>query len=71
MVARRALMTDALTRSAPAAFAETPDVNRTSKHYQFISTSKVISALFEAGFEPTRAQQPKCAAADLRIMRGT
>jgi hypothetical protein len=56
-VARRALLPEALTQSAPAAFAETPDVNRTSKHYQFISTARVISALLEAGFEPTRAQQ--------------
>ena len=36
-----------------------PDVSRTSKHYQFISTARVIEALLEAGFEPTRAQQTK------------
>jgi hypothetical protein len=58
-VARRALLPEALTRSVPAAFAETPDVNRTSRHYQFISTARVIKALLEAGFEPTRAQQTR------------
>lgn len=57
VVARRALPTTALTQSVPAAFADTPDVNRTSKHYQFISTARVIAALLEVGFEPTRAQQ--------------
>jgi hypothetical protein len=51
-VARRALLPAALTQSVPAAFAETPDVNRTSRHYQFISTPRVIDALLEAGFEP-------------------
>jgi hypothetical protein len=59
MVARRALLPAALTQSVPAAFAETPDVNRTSRHYQFISTARVIDALLEAGFEPTRAQQTR------------
>jgi len=58
-VARRALLPSALTQSVPAAFAETPDVNRTSRHYQFISTARVIDALLEAGFEPTRAQQTR------------
>jgi len=58
-VSRRALLPEAITQSAPAAFAETPDVNRTSKHYQFISTARVITALREAGFEPTRAQQTR------------
>ena len=42
MVARRALLPAALTQSVPAAFAQTPDVNRTSRHYQFISTARVI-----------------------------
>jgi hypothetical protein len=59
MVARRALLLAALTQSVPAAFAQTPDVNRTSRHYQFISTARVIDALLEAGFEPTRAQQTR------------
>jgi len=59
MVARRALLPAALTQSVPAAFAETPDVTRTSRHYQFISTARVIDALLEAGFEPTRAQQTR------------
>ena len=58
-VARRALLPSALTQSVPAAFAETPDVTRTSRHYQFISTARVIDALLEAGFEPTRAQQTR------------
>ena len=58
-VARRALLPEALTQSVPAAFAETPDANRTSRHYQFISTARVIQALLEAGFEPTRAQQTR------------
>ena len=58
-VARRALLPEAITQSAPAAFAETPDVNRTSKHYQFISTARVIAALLDAGFAPTRAQQTR------------
>jgi hypothetical protein len=58
-VARRALLPSALTQSVPAAFAETPDVTRTSRHYQFISTARVIDALLEAGFEPTRAQQAR------------
>jgi Domain of unknown function (DUF932) len=58
-VARRALLPAALTQSVPAAFAETPDVTRTSRHYQFISTAHVIDALLEAGFEPTRAQQTR------------
>jgi hypothetical protein len=58
-VARRALLPSALTESVPAAFAETPDVTRTSRHYQFISTAQVIDALLEAGFEPTRAQQTR------------
>ena len=57
VVARRALLPTALTQAAPAAFADTPDVNRTSRHYQFISPARVIDALLEAGFEPTRAQQ--------------
>jgi hypothetical protein len=59
MVARRALLPAALTQSVPAAFAETPDVTRTSRHYQFISTARVIDALLDAGFEPTRAQQTR------------
>jgi hypothetical protein len=59
LVARRALLPAALTQSAPAAFAESPDVNRTSRHYQFISTRRVIDALLETGFEPTRAQQTR------------
>ena len=58
-VARRALLPSALTQSVPAAFAETPDVTRTSRHYQFISTARVIDALLEAGFEATRAQQTR------------
>ena len=58
-VARRALLPEALTRAAPAAFAESADANRTSKHYQFISTAQVIAALLDAGFEPTRAQQTR------------
>ena len=58
-VARRALLPSSLTQSVPAAFAETPDVTRTSRHYQFISTARVIEALLEAGFEPTRAQQTR------------
>src|SRR5208283_3821077 len=41
-VARRALLPSDLTQSVPAAFAETPDVTRTSRHYQFISTARVI-----------------------------
>ena len=59
MVARRALLPTALTESVPAAFAETPDPSRTSPRYQFISTARVIDALLEAGFEPTRAQQTR------------
>lgn len=58
-VARRALLPAALAQSAPAAFAQTPDVTRTSRHYQFISTARLIDALLEAGFEPTRAQQTR------------
>jgi hypothetical protein len=58
-VARRALLPSVLTQSVPAAFAETPDVTRTSRHYQFISTARVIDALLEAGFEPTSAQQTR------------
>jgi hypothetical protein len=58
-VAREALLAPALTQSVPAAFAESPDARRTSKHYQFISTARVIAALCEAGFEPTRAQQAR------------
>ena len=48
-VARRALLPSALTQSVPAAFAETPDVTRTSRHYQFISTARVIDALARGG----------------------
>jgi hypothetical protein len=59
MVARRALLPAALSQSVPAAFAETPDPSRTSRRYQFISTARVIDALLEAGFEPTRAQQTR------------
>ena len=58
-VARRALLPTALTEAAPAAFAQAPDARRTSRHYQFISTARVIDALLEAGFEPTRAQQTR------------
>ncbi len=59
MVARQALATPALVQSAPAAFAETPDPNRTSQRYHFISTARVVQALLEAGFQPTRAQQTR------------
>ena len=59
MVARRALLPEALTQSVPAAFAQAPDPSRTSRHYQFISTTRVIEALLQAGFEPTRAQQTR------------
>ena len=58
-VARRPLLPTALTQAAPAAFAQAPDSTRTSRHYQFISTARVIDALLEAGFEPTRAQQTR------------
>lgn len=58
-VARQALLAPALTHSVPAAFAETPDTTRTSKHYQFISTARVVEALLEAGFQATRAQQTR------------
>ena len=61
---RRALSVDALTASVPAAFAEAADPLRTSKHYTFISTAQVVSALLEAGFEPTRAQQTRARNAD-------
>lgn len=58
-VARRGLLPSALTQSVPAAFAQTPDITRISRHYRFISTARVIDALLEAGFEPTRAQQTR------------
>ncbi len=58
-VARQALPAEVLLNSAPAAFAETPDTTRTSKHYRFISTARVIEALQETGFAPTRAQQTR------------
>ena len=61
---RRALSVDALTASVPATFAEAADPLRTSKHYTFISTAQVVSALLEAGFEPTRAQQTRARNAD-------
>lgn len=56
-VDRRALTVDALSQQVPAAFADAPDATRTSKHHTFISTAQVVSALLEAGFKPTRAQQ--------------
>jgi hypothetical protein len=59
MVARQALATPVLVQSAPAVFAQTPDPKRTSSHYQFISTARVVQALLEAGFQPTRAQQTR------------
>ena len=61
---RRALSVDTLSQSVPAAFAEAADPLRTSKHYTFISTAQVVSALLEAGFEPTRAQQTRARNAD-------
>jgi len=70
-VARRALLPSALTQSVPAAFAETPDVTRTSRHYQFISTARVIDALLEAGSNPPGRSRLAVAAAARRIMRGT
>ncbi len=57
MVARQGLQTPALMQSVPAAFAETPDTTRTGRRYQFISTARIVEALLEAGFTPTRAQQ--------------
>lgn len=55
----RALTTEALIQAVPAAFAQTPDAARTSRHYTFISTAQVVQALLDAGFEATRAQQTK------------
>lgn len=57
VVAREGLQTQALLSSVPAAFAEAPDAARTSKHYTFISTSVILNALIDAGFQPTRARQ--------------
>ena len=37
-VARRALLPSALTQSVPAAFAETPDVTRTSRQWATVSS---------------------------------
>ena len=56
---QRALTSQALATAVPAAFAAAPDAERTTKHYTFISTAQVVSALLEAGFEPTRAQQTR------------
>lgn len=58
-VAREALLAPTLSQSVPAAFAQRPDARRTSKHYQFIITARIIAALSEAGFEPTRGQQAR------------
>jgi hypothetical protein len=56
---RRVLSLEALGQDAPAAFAESADTRRTSRHYTFISTAQVVQALLEAGFVVTRAQQTR------------
>ena len=57
MMSRQGLTPAAMTQLVPAAFAAAPDAMRTSKHYTFINTAQVLSALIDAGFQPTKAQQ--------------
>jgi hypothetical protein len=52
------LSTDELRHRTPAAFADTAS-RRTKPTYRFISTSDVLNALQDAGFEPSAAQQTR------------
>ena len=47
-----------LQERTPAAFASEASP-RTKQTYRFISTAEVLSALFDAGFEPSEAQQTR------------
>lgn len=58
-VDRSALSLHHLQEIAPAAFASTPDTERTSARYTFISTAQLVGALLDAGFQPTHARQTR------------
>lgn len=56
--ARTSLSLDQIARSAPAVFAERA-ADSTGPRYVFISTRDIVTALADAGFEPTHAVQTK------------
>jgi hypothetical protein len=71
MVARQALATPVLVQAAPAAFAETPDPNRTSQHYQFISTARVCRHSSRRAFSRHAHNRPGCGVVARPIMLST
>lgn len=56
--ARKSLTLEQLERSAPAVFADRA-AESTGPKYVFISTRDIVTALMDAGFEPTLADQTR------------
>ncbi len=56
--ARKSLSLDELARNAPAVFADRA-AETTGARYVFISTRDIVTAMMDAGFEPTHAVQTR------------